>query len=74
MNPDEAIGRVADALNALGLDDVVFVEGPVVGLLPTDPPGRRPQPLTRFIHECPSGRRFLVSGLGFRSWFAAGSV
>ncbi len=37
MTPIEAIGRVADALTDLGIDDVVFVGGAVVGLLLTDP-------------------------------------
>lgn len=37
MNPVEAIGRVANALAEVGIDDVVFVGGAVVGLLLTDP-------------------------------------
>lgn len=37
MTPVEAIGRVANALTDLGIDDVVFVGGAVVGLFLTDP-------------------------------------
>lgn len=43
MNPPEAIGRVAEALTALGLSDVVFVGGAVVGLLLTDPAAPPPR-------------------------------
>ena len=43
MNPPDAIGRVAEALAALGLSDVVFVGGAVVGLLLTDPAAPPPR-------------------------------
>ena len=43
MNTSDAIGRVAEALAAMGLEDVVFVGGAVVGLLLTDPAAPAPR-------------------------------
>jgi len=43
VNLLEAIGRVANALANLGIDDAVFVGGAVVGLLLTDPAAPPPR-------------------------------